>query len=390
MRHSTSKIASFHGYDGGPRCATWLGTMLRASSGIAILGGLLLACTHQETSGASTESDLADDADHSLDAVGAIVADHASGSSSFCTGTLITPRLVLTSKRCMLRRTITSSADGRSSSMTQEYLFEQSPLRFVVGGTTSTPSRSVMIDEAIQCDPDKGGVDGMGCNVGLYRLAEPISGVAPLLYAKQPLPTVGTRFTVSTFTGGTRQVGALTLRAVTGAPMAALFPTLEDFTAAWSASQGDASAQERAPWLSRYYAKTLLDDHEAWLGAAEGDVQLCDGHQGAPLLAKNAEGKLTVFGVAGNGMQVETTACTPFGTAFGVLGASEQAMIAKNLVDACGDETTTGRCDGDTVVRCTRRDEGPRRVTRNECGNVLGKCIPASDRVEQAFCGDEP
>ena len=64
---------------------------------------------------------------------------------------------------------------------------------------------------------------------------------------------------------------------------------------------------------------------------------------------------------------------------------------AKQWVDPCEDLTTLGRCDGDTVLRCTKRDEGERRSIETDCSLFGQTC--ALTPGNEAVCvgvGEDP
>lgn len=351
----------------------------------------------------SRDSDLIGGVDakgRGLDAVGAIVAADATTTIDFCNGTLIAPKLVLTSKRCAVQFEQVTP-DGGAPTTTKTVLVDKYPLYFITGAGIAAPSHKVRIESVAMCtEPDEGGMDGFGCNVALYRLKEAIADIAPLPFTDKALGTeqIGKRFSTVAYGDvtqdrtkkivGQRHAGTLTLRAVSGPPMPAMFPTLNDFVAAWTKAEGEASAQQLSQALASYYALPLLPDLEAWLGGASGDAQTCLDDQGAPLLAKSAEGKLTVYAVASNPLGGSQTKCVPIGAPYAMLGSAVQSLIARNLVDACENETTAGRCEGDVAVRCTTPEEGERRVTRSDCGAVLQRCVPPSASNLQVSCAD--
>jgi hypothetical protein len=337
---------------------------------------------------------------HGLDAVGAIVAADATTTVDFCNGTLIAPKLVLTSKRCAIQYD-NVTPDGGAPTQVRTVLVEKYPLYFITGAAIASPSHKVRIESVDVCTtPDTGGMDGFGCNVAVYRLTEAIADITPLPFTDKALgpELVGQRFSTVGYgdisqdltkqTLGQRHAGTLTLRSVAGAPMKVLFPTEADFVAAWTKAEGQASAQQLSAALATYYETTLQPDLEAWLGGSDGDAQNCLDDQGSPLLAKNAEGKLTVFGIASNSLGGSHTKCIPFGAPYAMLGTAAQALISKNLVDPCDAETAAGRCDGDIAVRCTTPAEGDRRITRSDCSAVLQHCVAPSATNPQVACAD--
>lgn len=386
--------------------------VLRSSSWVALgaLGALgLFACSHLVAcSQASSAPEVASADDgivggvdakgHGLDAVGSIVAADDTETLNFCNGTLIGPKLVLTSKRCAIQEV---TPDDGGPGTVKQVLVDKYPLYFITGADIASPSHKIRIESVDVClAPETGGVDGFGCNVALYRLKEAITDIPPLPFTDRALGVelVGKRFStlsygdttqdVTTQTVGKRHAGSLTLRAVSGAPMKALFPTAADLVAMWAQTEGPDSAAQLSSALAVYYESTLQPDLEAWLGGGAGDAQTCLQDQGAPLLAKDAAGKLTVYAVGSNAIAGTKTKCVPFGAPYAMLGAPVQALIGRNLVDVCANETAEGRCDGDVAVRCTTPAEGERRLTRTDCSALLQHCAPASAENPQASCAD--
>lgn len=390
-----------------------MGARVLLGVGLAVLGAVAMIACSQTAGGGGGDSkhdttptasnDIVGGVDakgHGLDAVGAIVAADAVNTVDFCNGTLIGPKVVLTSKRCAVQfESVTP--DGGAPTQVRTVLVEKYPLYFITGANIATPSHKIRIERVDMCtEPDTGGMDGFGCNVAIYHLQEAINDIAPLPFTDKAIAAdqVGKRFSTVAYgdisqdltkqTLGQRHAGTLTLRAVAGAPMKALFPTEADLVAAWTKAEGQASATQLSAALASYYESQLQPDLEAWLGGADGDAQTCLDDQGAPLLAKNADGKLTVYGIASNPLGGAQTKCIPFGAPYAMLGAAAQALISKNLVDPCDNETLAGRCDGDVAVRCTSPAEGDRRVTRSDCSAVLQHCAPPSDTNPQVSCAD--
>lgn len=352
-------------------------------------------------SSAPVDNDLIGGVDakgHGLDAVGAIVLADDTQTIDYCNGTLIAPKLVLTSKRCAVQDE-TVTPDGGAATTEKVILPVKYPAYFITGADITSPSHKVRITGVEMCAPDVGGMDGSGCNLAVFRLQDAITDIAPLPLTDKAMgqELVGQRFSTVAYgdgtidktkqLSGTRRAGSLTLRAVSGSALKAVYPTVNDFLGAWTKAEGQASTTQLSASLQQYYEGALMPDLEAWLGGAPGDAQTCTSDQGAPLLARNADGKLTVFGVAGSSIGVQTK-CVPVGAPYAMLGATAQAFIAKNLVDPCENETEVGRCEGDVAVRCTGATEGDRRVTRSDCAAVLQHCVAPSATNLQVSCAD--
>lgn len=374
---------------------------------LAALGAVaMMACSQAGDSKRETPTssdDLIGGVDakgHGLDAVGAIVAADATQTIDFCNGTLIGPKVVLTSKRCAVQyQNVTP--DGGAPQQVRTVLVDKYPLYFLTGANIATPSHKVRIERVDLCvEPDTGGMDGFGCNVAVYHLQEAITDITPLPFTDRPIGAerVGQRFSTVAYgdvsqdltkqTLGQRHAGSLTLRAVSGSPMKAIYATEADFVAAYTKAEGQAAATQLSAALASYYELPLQPDLEAWLGGAPGDAQTCLDDQGAPLLAKSPEGKLTIYGIASNPLGGAQTKCIPIGAPYAMLGPAAQKLITTNLVDVCDNETAAGRCDGDVAIRCTSAEEGERRVTRSDCSEVLQHCVPPSAANPQVSCAD--
>jgi secreted trypsin-like serine protease len=131
----------------------------------------------------------------------------------------------------------------------------------------------------------------------------------------------------------------------------------------------------------------LLGGYEAFFAAHEGDVQLCNGDSGGPLLRK-VDDRVTVFGVASwtVSLDVHTNLCDG-GMVYATFGPSAVALLDHVMAfdqenATCGTETLGGRCDGNTAVRCLGADEGGPRVTRTRCDDVNLVCAVVGGRAE--------
>ena len=188
---------------------------------------------------------------------------------------------------------------------------------------------------------------------------------------------------------GTRRAGTMTLRAVEGAPLRALYPTIDSFSAALRKSEGAAWVMNNTDALGAMYNLELKRDYELFVGGQPGDAQVCHGDSGGPILMK-VNGELVVYGVASAvGMSGPKLPCA-MGAIYATFGPKAQELIKSQLAtDPCEGIPAGGKCDGDVAVRCTDQDEGERRVVRNDCSDLLLRCLPAGAAPgSQVSCGD--
>jgi hypothetical protein len=160
---------------------------------------------------------------HALDAVGALGSSYDTDGDGrgdayypFCTGTLIAPTVVLTAEHCI------------GGDMTG--------VAFLIGASAYAPDRVVPALAAVAETTIVGGVQGLGSDVAIVHLAEPVLDVTPLVVAPFPADLIGQRFTVlgygaqdNTERAGTRLAGALTLRGTSGRIFEHLFGSFPAF-----------------------------------------------------------------------------------------------------------------------------------------------------------------
>ena len=354
-----------------------------------------IACSSKGPDGAAATGDEAniiggvDAKSASLNAVGAIVfRDRATNQlSPLCTATLIGPQTILTAKHCAVQFTQTPQADGGPPSPLTETRFLDSlkEMYFSVGFDTKTATKLVPLDGVTVCNDYQGGWVGLGCDIAVYHLKDAVTDIKPLKITDAAFTdaSIGKKVAAIGYGSqnqpetalGTRKVGALTLRATQGSPLHALYPTLEAFTAALTEAEGVAFVSNSAADLGALYNQEMKSGSEVFLGAAEGDAQVCHGDSGGPLL-QNVNGELVVQGVlsampfAGARLSCQSGAIYELPTS-----APARALIAASLIDPCAGVPSVGRCEGDVAVRCTRPDEGPRRLVKTDCSAILQHCV---------------
>lgn len=215
------------------------------------------------------------------DAVGSL--GRIFGTDTFdatCTGTLIAPDQVLTAKHCV-----------QASTAEAPYVLDRA-IGFAVGFDSDHPRKLVKAKSVRVFDPNEGGFIGFGRDVAIYTLVEPITDVTPLPVTTNPLgpADVGKRLWAAGYgtqdyerrSRGTRRGGAVSLRAVTGKPMHALFEGRDAFMTFMRSSEGEPWVTERKTALEGFFDYTLLEGLEVYVGL--GEAQPCDGDSGGPLV----------------------------------------------------------------------------------------------------------
>jgi hypothetical protein len=243
----------------------------------------------------------------------------------------------------------------------------------------------------------------------------------------RPLAIVGYGYFDDTLQSGRRRAGTVHLRAREGRIFELMFGSYEAFRA-WIDSEGGANASARrlvteseirsalglpeladgeapveapaddapvaeedpyeAYYREIYETYRMIPGYEVYVGNTEGDAQACRGDSGGPLL-RFVRGELRVYAV-GSGVQRTATEECALGAFYAALHEETMTAVqsAKSWRDPCRDVTEAGECRGDRAVRCTGREEGPRRITRTDC-SLLGQTCGVGDDGQVA-CVDEP
>jgi hypothetical protein len=289
-------------------------------------------------------------------------------------------------------------------------------------------------------DTVQGGLVGLGIDMAIMHLATPVTNVTPLPLGTVTSEQIGKRFTavgygVQNSFGdyGTRRAGSMTLQQNGGPVFQAIYGTFDKFLA-------DLAFYGIDPADAQYYwdAYQLLPT-ESWFGNGKNDAQDCHGDSGGPMtLAVN--GKTTIFGLTSwgfdgpnnlcvkggafttldavgldfiaretgcplvpqagtcadlntvvrcippteGGYKVTTTDCSQIGQICGVDDSGELGCVD----DPCEGLPAEGVCDGDTATRCTKPEEGPRRVVSTDCSALGGTC--GIENGEVACIGVDP
>lgn len=366
---------------------------MRLSTLLVLLSSCAIACGAgpSDSSSTSDRDEIIGGVDAksaSLDAVGALVYDdaQAGGRQLLCTATLIAPDVVLTAKHCAIQKDLQAIDDAGATQVVETRFIDVLSISFAVGSDIGAPKRLVRAASVETCNVPNTGYMGLGCDVAVYRLEEKIEDIRPLeVAASAPSESaIGRRLVAIGFgnqvesatapKNGTRKLGNVTMRALTGAPMKVLFPSVEAYLDAMREAEGEAYVDNYDAILRQEYERPLLDGYEVFTGAAEGDVQVCHGDSGGPLLEK-IDGKLVIQGVASGVVSGVRLPCK-FGAVYAVFGPKAQELVSRASSDPCEGIPAEGRCEGDVAVRCTDGSEGPRRVTRTDCSAALQRCIP--------------
>lgn len=323
-----------------------------------------------------------------LDAVGAILYRDQNGAlQELCSATLIGKQQILTAKHCAVSFQQVAASDAGPAGLSETRYIDTLSLFFAIGWDARAAARTVPLDGVTLCNEYNGGWIGNGCDFSVYHLASPVTDIKPLRLASTTLDdaSLNKRFIAIGFGAqnvaetaiGTRKAGSVTLRATHGAPLHTLFP-LDAFTTAVEKDEGAALAINSADALKQIYDMELKAGYELFVGAAPGDVQVCHGDSGGPLLA-NVNGELVIQGVASAvGLSGARLPCN-MGAIYAAPGPAAQQLVKDALTDPCEGIPAFGRCDGDVAVRCTNPDEGPRRVVKTDCAELLQHCAGGND-----------
>jgi hypothetical protein len=313
-----------------------------------------------------------------LNAIGAIgVADGFGNFKPVCTGTLISPTMVLTAKHCI---------QG----------IDPTQLAFLVGPNALAPTQILGVLGTASEPTVTGGLIGFGSDVGIMHLFAPFTDVAPLPVAAMTDAKIGTRMTAvgygvqnTDLTFGTRQSGSMTVKANGGSVFVAIFGTFASFLANGAARlfpDLDPNDPAQLAELQDDFTNTLLlDGIETWVGGVSGDAQSCTGDGGGPLTARVGT-QTTVFGVSSWNFGDNAT-CTLDGSAFASMNPVSLDFI--DFETKCPLVPRAGQClDLTTAERCANANEGGHRILTTDCGD-LGQICGTTDSG-QIGCIDDP
>jgi hypothetical protein len=172
-------------------------------------------------------------------------------------------------------------------------------------------------------------------------------------------------------------MASLKLQATSGPGLHATFATYDAFAAFIDRTEGAGFVASQDAFYRQRYDQPLLDGYEAELGGADGNAQICHGDSGGPLL-KAVDGKLAVYGVASTVVSGVKQVCENAGGVYATFGPDAQTLFAEITHDPCESLPAAGTCEGDVAVRCSRSDEGARRVLRTDCSLLAQRCDAAA------------
>lgn len=228
-------------------------------------------------------SDLRGGAPVALADLAAIGQIRLGGAS--CTGTLVTPRVVLTAKHCIINYGSTPQTPFGDAF-------------FVVENEAGVHAYPVDPERTAWSNQSYGGWLGIGVDAGIFVLSDTVTGVEPIPIRSASLSDdeVGTTFFAVGFNLRQKVGGPQTLRHLSGKPLVSAFPNADRFfrfleEEGWTENDAD---RER---LTRRYNAELLPNVEAYVGGEDDDVGLCKGDSGGPLLDMKS-GKPQLVGVA--------------------------------------------------------------------------------------------
>ena len=369
--------------------------MIRSFLGIvgAALFTTLAACsTSTDPSAESSGSDIINGVDASpveFNAIGGLVWVGKDGTESLCTATLIAKNVVLTAKHCAMAN---PSQQGSPDHLSDGKIY------FLTGPDLQHPLQVSQATSVTLASIYQGGFTGLGSDVSIFTLTTPITGIDPIAVAATP-PTaadVGSQFIGIGYgiqdakgTTGTRKMGNITLRSVTGAPAPMVWSDANAYLTSIEAQMGTSPStltDAQKAQITSEYSTPLSDGYEVFVGGAAGDSQICHGDSGGPLLRKEANGKYMVHGVTSTTMdQVGTPPVCKSGGIYTVFGANTRDVIAKQIGEHCGLDASAHYACGMTAAPATCSAPAL-QPTASAAPSTLETCLAGSCCAEANDC----
>ncbi|HEY6878669.1 MAG TPA: trypsin-like serine protease [Polyangiales bacterium] len=247
-----------------------------------------------------------------LDAVGSLrreLLPHGA-PQLICSGSLIGQRTVLTAKHCVDQVLTAMAANER--------------VTFGLGPDVQHARRAIAIAGALRAPRNDGGWNGLGHDLAVISLREPIVDVLPLNVARwqteappRALWTAGYGAHDDLNRRGLKRSGPVHLRATNGRIYERIFGNFSSFYR-WQTGepppahcQGGADAPcDALARAQRTYEETHLEDaSELYAGGLEGDVQPCFGDSGGPLVGLDTHGIAAIYGVLSGGLHSRSQRC---------------------------------------------------------------------------------
>ncbi len=313
--------------------------------------------------------------------VGALVAVKGRTVDPYCTGALITPRLVLTAKHCDLLKPTNA------------------PSAFAIGPDATRPERLIPILGFTRERTHGGGLLGLGSDVAIAHLAEAVD-LEPIQVREARSREVGLEFravgygsqsqTDANAPSGTRRLARLRLAGVGPSPYWPLVyeQDFEAFLADIWSNEPEITQELRDLGQFFWEADVLEPHYDALFRRVNGNT--AGGDSGGPIFtAGEVTGDLVSVGVVSGVVSMSTESPDPVlenFTIYSTIGPEVRHLIRSAKV--CGLVPEEGLCDGEVRRRCssatTAQRTGRVQIESRNCGAEGLTCAltPAGARCQ--------